>query len=137
MESYKLTNYNTIIRESDQAIIPIDIGNRDYREFLRWTESGNTPEQPDVEIASPNWTQFLIDLKATSIFNQLKQLSRSDIEINALSTELRISLGESALGMADIQYIQELLTELDTYLTEQQRTEILQIIASNHIPLTL
>jgi hypothetical protein len=31
----------TILRESDQAFIPLDPANRDYQEFLSWIDAGN------------------------------------------------------------------------------------------------
>ena len=43
-EMYQLTGGDTILRTRDQACIPQDTGNRDYREYLEWLEEGNTPE---------------------------------------------------------------------------------------------
>ena len=41
---YTLTQTNeTIIRNSDNASIPTDPANRDYREYLEWLDAGNTP----------------------------------------------------------------------------------------------
>lgn len=42
---YKLNLDNqSVIRLSDDAVIPFDEMNRDYREYLQWLELGNTPE---------------------------------------------------------------------------------------------
>jgi hypothetical protein len=41
---YKLsTEPNIIQRLSDKAWIPFSEGNRDYQEYLKWLEEGNTP----------------------------------------------------------------------------------------------
>jgi hypothetical protein len=46
---YKLTfDPTTIIRVLDNAFIPTDTHNKDYREYLAWLEEGNTPEPADV-----------------------------------------------------------------------------------------
>ena len=41
---YKLTReQNQVQRIVDSAFIPFDLANRDYQEYLKWLEEGNTP----------------------------------------------------------------------------------------------
>jgi hypothetical protein len=45
---YKLTQQPDIVqRLSDNAFIPFNPSNRDYQEYLRWLELGNTPLPAD------------------------------------------------------------------------------------------
>jgi len=45
---YKLAyNSDTVIRLADNAFVPADGGNRDYQEYLKWLDAGNTPEPAD------------------------------------------------------------------------------------------
>jgi hypothetical protein len=37
------TEPSCIIRTTDGALIPFDLANTDYQEYLKWLEKGNTP----------------------------------------------------------------------------------------------
>ena len=41
---YQLTINTSILRLSDSASIPMDIGNKDYREYLQWLDNGGVPQ---------------------------------------------------------------------------------------------
>jgi hypothetical protein len=44
---YKLTHLTSILRLRDNACIPADPANTDYREYLEWVDAGNTPQAAD------------------------------------------------------------------------------------------
>ena len=52
--TYQLTETNCILRVADNAFIPTDTGNRDYREYLDWVAAGNTPlPAPEPIVPTP------------------------------------------------------------------------------------
>lgn len=40
---------SAVLRLADNAIVPMDIMNTDYQEYLRWVDAGNTPLPADVK----------------------------------------------------------------------------------------
>ena len=71
---YQLTTSNSILRLSDNAFIPPDPGNRDYREYLEWVEAGNDPE-PAPAPAAPIELTPAEKLAASGLtIEELKQL---------------------------------------------------------------
>jgi hypothetical protein len=44
---FDFTEINSVIRLSDNAMIPFDKNNTDYQEYLKWLEEGNTPLPAD------------------------------------------------------------------------------------------
>lgn len=63
---YRLTHNASIIRESDNASIPADIGNRDYRKYLAWVADGNQPT-PATPLPNPRIAEIKQRLAAIDI----------------------------------------------------------------------
>lgn len=65
MSEYKLLTGGAVRRIADGAVIPFDIANADYRDYLRWVAAGNTaqPSDPETEPETPP-TEILLALLA-------------------------------------------------------------------------
>jgi hypothetical protein len=72
--TYQLTTGDTILRLEDNAFIPPDEANADYREYLAWVDEGNTPE-PAPEPPAPAELTPAEKLAASGLtVDELKQL---------------------------------------------------------------
>jgi hypothetical protein len=56
--TYQLTTGNTILRLADNAFIPPDEANTDYREYLAWLAEGNEP-LPNPDVQPYTWDQAI------------------------------------------------------------------------------
>jgi hypothetical protein len=110
----------------------------EWAAYQDWLAAGNTPgpaPEPTPETPSPDWRGFLAALRDTSAFLQLRGAARIDVATNALATELRLALGEAALGMVDLETVQTLLNELWPTLSSEDRATVMSLISGYHIPL--
>ena len=71
---YKLTNFESVIRLSDNACIPNDPANTDYQEYLKWLNEGNIPlpidppSQAHIKQQLINAIQSYLDAEAQAHF---------------------------------------------------------------------
>lgn len=68
---YKLERFGSVIRLSDNAAIPRDLGNTDYKAFLAWEALGNTAAPADP---APPPTQEDLDISAARAYVKLNAL---------------------------------------------------------------
>lgn len=120
-----------IVRLSDDQIVPDN-----NPALVAWCLAGNKI-LPPLREAEPDWRSFLADLKTTSAFTVLQTAASQALNINAVATELRLLLGEAALGNPDPAGIQALLPAVASVLTPVQLQEIATAITQWHIPLEL
>lgn len=90
---YKLTHTAAIIRLFDNAIIPADNANSDYRAYLEWLDYGNTPDAADPEIKTASAANFRIALSRLGLRTAVESAisASSDNEIKDL-WEFRVEL---------------------------------------------
>lgn len=89
---YQLTNSTTIIRLADNAIIPAELTNIDYQEYLDWVAQGNEPlpHVPPVVEPIPDLLSFLAEFQVPnnplylSVFEKVYQSQQSNTLQGAL-----------------------------------------------------
>lgn len=57
--TYQLTQYDNVIRLTDNAFIPFDPANTDARQFAEWLQQGNKPEP--VEDGDPVTDEWIAE----------------------------------------------------------------------------
>ena len=104
---YQLTTGDTILRIADNAFIPNDPGNRDYREYLDWLDAGNTPEPaPAPPPPPPNYAAFWDALLASTVYGSIRTQSMASLPMNTLATEFIALLGDAKAGRPNEAAIQ-------------------------------
>jgi hypothetical protein len=79
MKKYKLSNEDFVIDQERKCFIPINLGNVDYIDYLKWIESGNEPDEKDLDPEITIDEKRRVDiLDAWPIYNQLEALTENE-----------------------------------------------------------
>ena len=133
---YQLTSGDTILRLSDNAFIPNDPGNRDYREYLQWIEEGNTPlPAPPPPPPAPDYFTFWESLLQTSAYQSIRTQSASSLLMNTAATEFIALIGDAKMGRPIEPAIQlSILTVLSAgTFTEAELLEFQAALVAGHL----
>ena len=134
--TYQLTDGDSIIRLSDNAFIPADPGNRDYREYLDWLSAGNTPEPaPPPPPPGPDYLAFWDALMGSTIYASIREQSFTSLMMNTLGTEFIALMGDAKAGRpneAAIQQVMGAILQVGTF-TEQHLSELQTALEAGHL----
>ena len=125
--TYQLTSGDSILRLADNAYIPNDPGNRDYREYLQWIEEGNTPlPAPSPPAPGPDYIAFWDALTTSTIYTAIREQSFVSLPMNTLATEFIALIGDAKAGRANEAAIQQSMGAILTTgtFTEEQLEEL-------------
>jgi len=134
--TYQLTSGDSIVRLTDNAFIPADPGNRDYREYLEWLDAGNTPEPaPPPPPPAPDYVAFWNALMASSLYASIREQSFTSLPLNTLATEFIALLGDAKAGRANETAIQQSIESVLFYgtFTDTQLNELQNALATGHL----
>jgi len=113
---YKLTALPTTVqRLSDNAFIPFDVGNRDYRLYLTWLAEGNEPEPyiapPPPVPQSITRRQCAVELRERNLISAQEALAMTKTgDVPALVNEMFSAMTETDRIIAETDFA------ADTYL---------------------
>ena len=133
---YQLTSGDTIVRLTDNALIPADPGNRDYREYLEFLEAGGVPEPaPPPPPPAPDYVAFWDALMASTLYASIREQSFTSLPMNTLATELIALLGDAKAGRPNEAAIQQGIGAILTTgtFTEEQLGELEQALVAGHL----
>ena len=110
---YQLTSGDTILRLSDNAIIPTDPGNRDYREYLDWLADGNTPEPaPAPPPPGPDYLAFWDALLVSSVYQSIRAQALTTPAVLVACTEFIAAFSDAKVGRPNVPAIQACINNL-------------------------
>lgn len=110
---YQLTSGDTILRLSDNASIPPDPGNRDYREYLDWLAAGNTPEPaPPPPPPAPDYLAFWDALLVSNVYQTIRAQALTTPAVLVAVTECIAAIQDAKAGRPNVPAIQMCLFNL-------------------------
>ena len=137
MTLYQLTTDSSVIRLSDGALIPTDLGNTDWREYQSWLAQGNTPQPaPTPEPSTqPNFTLFLDLILVSDLYQSIVVQSTAN---SAVNTGLTVTMGALLLasnGRPNVDGLQAGINLLFSALTYTQADidELTNILAQTNL----
>lgn len=133
---YQLTNGDTILRTADNAFIPPDPANRDYREYLDWVEEGNTPEPaPAPPAPGPDYLAFWDALMMSTVYASIREQSFTSLPMNTLATEFIALMGDAKAGRPSEPAIQASINAIlaTGTFTEAHLTELQAALVAGHL----
>lgn len=82
---YKLQEFQGITQILDlekDLVIPMDEGNSDYQQYLKWLEKGNTPEPANPVLPIPDGQHFRLALRNQDSWNTWQ---RAVLKVNEIA----------------------------------------------------
>lgn len=102
MARYKLLNDDRIYDQENNLIIPADLSNMDYVEYLEWVEDGNTPDpyQTAEEILAEKW--MLLRSDRTTRLMQTDFMMTYDFYTSVLTEQEKTGLTAYRQALRDL-----------------------------------
>lgn len=123
---YKLTHDNTIINLETGSVIPIDIRNNDYQEYLKWISEGNEPIPAPEILPTRDYIVFWNSLISSNLYSFIREQSMLSLQMNTLVTEFIALIGDAKSGRPNEVAIQSSMNAILTTgtFTEEHIAEL-------------
>ena len=133
---YQLTGRNSVTRLADLASIPLDPGNRDYREYLDWLDAGNTPEPaPPPPPPAPDYVAFWDALLISPVYQVIRNQALTTNAVLVACTEFIAAISDAKAGRPNVDAIQaciNLLISGGTF-SEEDRTDLQTLLSVGNL----
>lgn len=140
--SYQLLPGGLIRRLADQATIPTDPANRDYRAYQQWLAQGNTP-QPAAAAAPepPDYVGFWDAVLLSQAYQSLLAQAMVALPVNTALTAFIAAFQDAKVGRPNVPAIQACIGLVvgAATLTAAHREELEGLMAASRLspPLVL
>ena len=133
---YQLIDNQSVKRLSDEAIIPLVAGNRDFALYQSWLDEGNIPEPaPAPPAPGPDYLAFWDALMVSTVYASIREQSFVSLPLNTLATEFIALLGDAKAGRPNEVAIQSSINAIlfTGTFTEVQIGELQASLVSGHL----
>jgi hypothetical protein len=100
---YTLTSSTSIIRDSDGACIPNDLGNTDYQNYLKWVAAGNIANPYIAPVVPPPPISFLAFMNLFTPTEQATLVNSTDTQVKLF---ILMASGAGQIDLSNAEVIQ-------------------------------
>jgi hypothetical protein len=105
--TYQRISADSILRVSDQAVIPADPKNIDFQEYQGWVRQGNTAPPVPVSLkAVPDYIAMWDELIASNLYQKVLAQSTRSLAVASFKVDFLAAFSDAKWGRPNIDAMQ-------------------------------